>query len=115
MLAACMRPSIVLLALPCLLPLAPDAAAGSAEPAPSDLREALQRNELVSFTSILDWIEAHYVGKVVEVGLENEHDRLEYEVDLLTPDGDLLEFEFNARDGSLISVQGPNLERARRP
>lgn len=114
MLRSCMRLSFALIALPCLLPLLTSSAAAG-EPAPSDLRQALQRNELVSFISILDWIEARYVGKVVEVELEDEYGRLEYEVDLLTPDGDLLEFEFNARDGSLLGINGPNIERARRP
>ena len=97
MLAACMRLPIVLLTLPCLLPLAASTAGVAGEPAPSDLRQALQRNELVSFISIHDY------------------GRLKYEVDLLTPDGDLLEFEFNARDGSLLGIHGPNIERARRP
>lgn len=114
MLRVCMRLPTALLALPCLL-LPPCAAAASVEPAPSDLRQALQRNELVSFTSILDWIEARYLGKVVEVELEDEYGQLKYEVDLLSPDGDMLEFRFNARDGSLIGINGPNIERARRP
>lgn len=114
MLGVSMRLPTVLLTLPCLL-LPSWAVADSSEPAPSDLRQALQRNELVSFTSILDWIEARYVGKVVEVELEDEYGRLKYEVDLLTPDGDMLEFQFNARDGGLIGINGPNIERARRP
>lgn len=47
----------------------------------SGLREALDRNEIVSFKSLLDWIERRYVGKVVEVELEDDEGRLIYEID----------------------------------
>lgn len=96
-------------------PSPPPAPARSEQPDHGGLREALERNEVVSFKSIVDWIEAHYVGKIVEVELEDEDDQINYEVDLLTPDGDMLEFEFNARTGALLSVKGQNIERARRP
>ena len=99
-------------ALACLISLT--ASVRAADGSHGGLREALERNELVSFKSILDWIEARYVGKVVEVELEDEHNQLNYEVDLLTPDGDMIEFEFNARDGKLLSISGQNIERARR-
>lgn len=99
-------------ALACLISLT--ASVRAADGSHGGLREALERNELVSFKSILDWIEARYVGKVVEVELEDEDNQLNYEVDLLTPDGDMIEFEFSARDGKLLSISGQNIERARR-
>ncbi|HEY1078422.1 MAG TPA: PepSY domain-containing protein [Fontimonas sp.] len=94
----------------------PTAAPGAAERSEhGSLREALERNELVPFISIVDWIETHYVGKIVEVELEDEDDQINYEIDLLTPTGDMLEFEFDGRTGALLSVKGQNIERARRP
>ncbi|WP_420468640.1 PepSY domain-containing protein [Panacagrimonas sp.] len=80
------------------------------------LRQALERNEIVSFKTILDWIEENYVGQIVEVELEDDDDDelLIYEVDLLTPRGDKLEFEFDARSGQLLNIEGRDLEAARR-
>lgn len=78
------------------------------------LRGALERNEVVPFKSIVDWIETHYVGKIVEVELEDEDGQINYEVDLLAPTGDMLEFEFNAHSGALLSIKGQNIDGARR-
>lgn len=80
----------------------------------SGLREALDRNEIVSFKSLLDWIERRYVGKVVEVELEDDEGRLVYEIDLLSPQGDLLEFVFDARSGDLLLLKGRNVDAALR-
>jgi uncharacterized membrane protein YkoI len=79
------------------------------------LREAVERNEIVPLRTILDWIERHYRGQVVEVEFEKEDDgEMEYEVDLLTPEGSKIEFEFDARTGDLRSASGKDVERARR-
>lgn len=84
--------------------LIPGAAVGDADH--DGLREALERDELVSFRSIFDWIEQRYDGRVLEVDLEDEDGALIYEVDLLTPDGHKIEFEFDARSGALIAIKG---------
>lgn len=78
------------------------------------LREAVERNEIVPLKSILDWIEQNYRGQVVEVEFEKDDGELEYEVDLLTPEGSKIEFEFDARTGELRSAPGKDVERARR-
>lgn len=78
------------------------------------LRSALERNEIVPFRNILEWIEQHYVGRIVEVELEDDDDELIYEVDLLTPRGDVIEFEFDARSGDLKRVKGRDVDAARR-
>ena len=80
----------------------------------SGLREALARKEIVSFETILEWIEQRYVGEIVEVELENEDHEMHYEVDLLSPHGDLIEFDFDARTGKVLNIEGQNIERARR-
>ncbi|HKY92794.1 MAG TPA: PepSY domain-containing protein [Nevskiaceae bacterium] len=111
--------NLPLLAIPLAAVLGAAQAAPPAPPpaAPVEhmgLREALERNEIVSFKSILDWIEQHYVGKVVEVELEDEDDDLQYEVELLTPNGNVIEFEFDARTGELQAIKGRDVESARR-
>jgi hypothetical protein len=79
------------------------------------LRQALARDEIVSFKTILDWIEQRYVGRIVEVELEDDDGELIYEVDLLSPQGDLIEFEFDARSGEMLDIDGHDPEAARRP
>jgi uncharacterized membrane protein YkoI len=77
------------------------------------LRDAVERNEIVSLKSIMNWIESHYRGQVVEVELENEAGDFRYEIDLLTPEGSKIEFLFDARSGELRSVTGKDIEKAR--
>lgn len=107
-------PALALLcaALPLLLTL-PNASAAPPSGSKS-LREAVGRNELVSLKSIMDWIEEHYEGQVVEVELENQAGFFAYEVDLLTSSGSKIEFQFNARTGELLSISGRDIEKARR-
>jgi uncharacterized iron-regulated membrane protein len=78
------------------------------------LREAVERNEIVPLKSIMNWIEDNYRGQVVEVELENEAGDFRYEIDLLTPEGSKIEFQFDARSGELQTVTGKDIERARR-
>lgn len=92
-------------------------AAGSAVPVEQggkSLREAVERNEIVPLKSMLNWIEENYRGKVVEVELDNEGGDFGYEIDLLTPEGSKIEFQFDASTGALRSVSGKDIERARR-
>ena len=50
-----------------------------------------------------------------EIQVEIDDDgRLEYEIDLLTPDGHKIEFEFDARTGEQLEVKGRGLRDARR-
>lgn len=93
--------------------LTPSAAA-PVEQGSKSLREAVERNEIVSLKSIMDWIEEHYEGQVIEVELDNEAGFFGYEVDLLSPTGSKIEFQFNARTGELLSISGRDIEKAKR-
>ncbi len=84
------------------------------EPSGTSLREAVERNEIVPLKSIMKWIEENYRGQVVEVELENEAGEFGYEIDLLTPEGSKIEFQFDASTGSLRSVTGKDVDKARR-
>ena len=79
------------------------------------LREAVERSEIVPLQSLVRWIEEHYYGQVVEVELENEAGEFGYEIDLLTPAGAKIEFQFDARSGELLSISGKDIDQARRP
>jgi uncharacterized membrane protein YkoI len=73
-------------------------------------RAGVQERRLVPLESILDWIEARHAGHAIEVELEEEEegDPPSYEVEWLTPEGQVIEFEFDATSGALLEseVQG---------
>jgi uncharacterized membrane protein YkoI len=95
-------------------------ALGAAMSARSDdaerAREAVREGRYVSATSVLDWLDSRYLGRAIEVELEEEDDEPpSYEVEWLTPQNHVIEFEFDARTGELLETEGRGLEEAKRP
>ncbi|WP_234238480.1 PepSY domain-containing protein [Billgrantia desiderata] len=78
------------------------------------LHDAVRSGQLVALSHILDWLEAHYEGQVLEVELERDDGQPVYEIEMLGPQGQVVEFEFNARSGELIGIEGVNIEGMRR-
>ena len=79
-----------------------------------DLHDRVNRGELVPMTAILDWLETHFAGQVLEVELEREEVRLVYEVEMLGPRGQRVEFEFDGASGELIGIEGVGIDDMRR-
>ncbi|MCE8016189.1 peptidase [Halomonas sp. MCCC 1A17488] len=79
-----------------------------------DLHEAVRSGRLVALPQILDWLEARYEGQVLEVELERDDGRTIYEVEMLGPQGQVVEFEFDAASGELIGMEGVNIDGMRR-
>lgn len=78
-------------------------------------RAAVRAKEFVSLASILDWMEARYRGQAIEIELEDEPGETPvYEVEWMTPDGHVVELEFDARDGKLLEWEGRGLDEAKR-
>ncbi|MDW5378917.1 peptidase [Halomonas sp. HP20-15] len=80
-----------------------------------ELHEEVRQGRLVSLPSVLDWLQAHYVGQVLEVELERDDDATRYDVEMIGPQGQLVEFEFDAASGKLLDVDGVNVEAMKRP
>ncbi|WP_029889775.1 PepSY domain-containing protein [Polycyclovorans algicola] len=78
------------------------------------LRRSVERGEVVPLMTLITRIQNEYRGEIIEVELEYDDGRLEYEIDLLTPDGHKIEFEFDARTGEQLEVKGRGLRDARR-
>jgi uncharacterized membrane protein YkoI len=79
-------------------------------------RAAASNGRVVGLAPIIDWIEARYEGRLLEAELDEDDDEPpEYEIEWLTPAGDVLEFEFDARTGELREVEGRGIEAARKP
>jgi uncharacterized membrane protein YkoI len=104
------RGSVLLLAL--ALACMPPLAAGDDDW--HDLHERVSSGQLVPMATVLDWLEAHYDGQVLEVELEREDGRLVYEVEMLGPRGQRVEFEFDAASGELIGIEGVGIDDMRR-
>ncbi len=78
-----------------------------------EARRAVERGELKPLSEILARIEKEFAGRVLEVELERQREnRLVYEIELLTPDGLVLEIRYDGRTGERLSVRG---QRGRKP
>lgn len=68
-------------------------------------REAVRRGDILPLEQILDMVAEEADGQVVEIELELEDDVWEYEVELLTPDGRLIEVTLDAGSGAVIGTE----------
>jgi hypothetical protein len=78
------------------------------------LHGEVRRGEVVPLDTILDWLEDHYIGEVLEVEVEREGGHVEYEIKLLGPQGQVVEFEFDGHNGQLMSIEGVRINDMRR-
>lgn len=79
------------------------------------LHDEVRQGRLVSLPSVLDWLQARYVGQVLEVELERDDGATRYDIEMIGPQGQLVEFEFDAASGELLDVDGVNVEAMKRP
>lgn len=78
------------------------------------LHGEVSRGEVVPLDTILDWLEVHYIGDVLEVEVEREGGYVEYEIKLLGPQGQVVEFEFDGHNGQLMSIEGVRINDMQR-
>ena len=100
-----MKNSLVFaLGLVLLLPLADGAAARSRDRHHDQdiARQALQRGEVLPISRILQLVPQHQRGDVIEVQLDENRGRLEYEIRILTPSGRVRELVLDARTGAFV-------------
>ena len=70
---------------------------------------------MLPLKAIIERVEGNYPGAIVEVELEREDGRWQYEIKLLRRGGSLLKIKVDARDGSVLGVKGrPGDGRAER-
>lgn len=92
--------------------------AGAEPPAGVDherARAARARGEVLPLVQILNRVERDFGGRVIEVELERDDGQLRYELELLLPDGRVIELEFDARTGELVKLEGARLETVFKP
>lgn len=74
------------------------------------LYQQVQAGEVVSLEVILAYLRERYDGEIVEIELEDDDGMLVYEIEMIGPQGQRAEFEFAARTGELMSVEGRQLK-----
>lgn len=78
------------------------------------LHQQVRQGEAVELESLLDWLDMHYVGDVIEVEVERDDGRIEYEIKMLGPQGQVVEFEFDGRNGKLLQIEGARINDMQR-
>jgi len=68
-------------------------------------KRLLESGDILALETVLETVRTIQPGKILEVELESEKGRNIYEIELLTPDGKILELLFDARTGEHISTK----------
>jgi len=68
-------------------------------------RRLVESGEILSLQEILERVRQIAPGKVLEVELEKKKNKMIYEIELLNPDGIVLELKFNAKSGQHLSTE----------
>ncbi|MFT4012191.1 MAG: PepSY domain-containing protein [Paracoccus sp. (in: a-proteobacteria)] len=93
-----------------LLCLTPQVAGGGGGPDMRMARELVQQGKILPLTTILDRLQQSHPGQVVEVELEYEDGVLVYEIDLITPQGHLIEVDMDAATGDILEVDEEEMD-----
>lgn len=70
-----------------------------------EARRLKESGDILPLQTILDKLSGDYPGKVLEVELENEHQRVYYEVEILDDQGLVHEISVDARSGDIIRTK----------
>ena len=67
-------------------------------------RGALAAGEILPLSAIIDVATSLRPGRVIEIDLERDDGRWIYELELLTPQGQIYEFEIDAASGAVLDL-----------
>lgn len=68
-------------------------------------RRAVEAGEILPLADILQTVERSMAGRVIEVELDREGGRWLYDLEIVSPDGQLHELEIDAATGAIISTE----------
>ncbi len=76
----------------------------------ADLERALQAGQIAPLNELLARVQEDFAGRLLQIELEQEEDeevlRWVYEAKVLTPEGNVLNLEYDARSLELLEVKG---------
>ena len=97
--------STTALALVAALCVAPATRVAAGKDDHEEARRLLQRGEIQPIAKILEAVQRRIPGDVIEVELEREDGKWEYQVDVLASNGRLLKVTLNARTAAVLKVE----------
>ena len=68
-------------------------------------RMLFQSGEILPLEQILKLVRKHHSGHLLEAELERENGRYVYEIELLSPDGEVWELQLDAVSGELLETE----------
>lgn len=78
------------------------------------LHEEVKAGRIKPLAEILDSLQRDWEGQVIDVEFEEDGGQRLYEIEMLGPEGQVVEFEVNAETGELIGIEGSNINGMKR-
>ena len=79
-----------------------------------NLHRAVQAGEIKPLSEIMDRLQQDWIGDVIDVDIEKEDGAILYDIELLGPQGQVVEFEIDARTGEVLEIEGRDLRSMER-
>lgn len=73
-------------------------------------RKAVERGEFLPLEKILETVKRDYPGQILEIELEFDEGLWEYEIEIVTPEGRLIEIDLAASDGRVLDIEDEDSE-----
>lgn len=71
----------------------------------NEIRSMVENGEILSLESILSQYSEKEYGKLLDLEVNREHQKLVYELEFLRSDGRVIELEIDARNGQLLEQE----------
>lgn len=71
----------------------------------AQVREWVAAGKIMSFVDIMAINESRLDGRLLDLEIEQEHDKIVYEVEVLREDGEVREFHIDAASGTVLKEE----------
>lgn len=78
------------------------------------LHREVEAGRIKPLSEILENLARDWRGDVIDVDIERDDGDIIYEIELLGPEGQVVEFEIDARTGDILEIEGRNIRGMQR-